>query len=105
MVNVGFPPTVRYGFEMVDAPDASKHGKISHQSKIYSESISQVFSRIFESLNSMQTLAIYRRLVVQGTDCEINRNGMKNRRPGSRDVFSAAHGVLARARARAAAEG
>jgi hypothetical protein len=24
MVNVRFPPTVRYGFEMVDAPDARK---------------------------------------------------------------------------------
>ena len=42
--------------------------------------------------------------VSQTDDCGINRNGTK-RRPGSRDVFSASHGILARAGARAAAEG
>src|ERR1700721_1081577 len=39
-----------------------------HQSKIYAESNQSDFSRIFAELISMQTLAIYRRLLVR-TDC------------------------------------
>jgi len=35
-----------------------------HQSKIYTESNDSNFSRIFGDLTSMQTLAIYRRLLV-----------------------------------------
>jgi hypothetical protein len=36
-----------------------------HQSKIYTESIGSDFSQIFGDLTSMQTLAIYPRLVVK----------------------------------------
>jgi hypothetical protein len=36
-----------------------------HQSKIYTESNQSGFSRIFGDLTSMQTLAIYRRLLVK----------------------------------------
>ena len=36
-----------------------------HQSKIYAESNRSIFSRIFLDLTSMQTLAIYRRLLVR----------------------------------------
>jgi hypothetical protein len=36
-----------------------------HQSKIYTESIRSGFSQIFGDLTSMQTLPIYRRLVVK----------------------------------------
>jgi hypothetical protein len=38
-----------------------------HQSKIYSESNRWRFPRIFAELNSMQTLAIYRRLLLETT--------------------------------------
>jgi hypothetical protein len=59
MVNVGFPPTDGYGFEMVDARRQPESQQNPHQSKIYSESISPPFSQNFASLNSMQTLEIY----------------------------------------------
>jgi len=36
-----------------------------HQSKIYAESIGSDFSQIFGDLTSMQTLAIYPRLLVR----------------------------------------
>jgi len=39
-----------------------------HQSKIYTESNDSNFSRIFGDLTSMQTLAIYRPLLVRGRD-------------------------------------
>jgi hypothetical protein len=42
------------------------HRKIRHQSKIYTESNDSDFSPIFGDLTSMQTLAIYRRLLVRG---------------------------------------
>jgi hypothetical protein len=44
-----------------------------HQSKIYTESNQSDFSRIFGDLTSMQTLALYPRLLVR-TACEISRN-------------------------------
>ena len=57
-----------------------------HQSKIYTESNQSDFSQIFGDLSSMQTLAIYRRLLVRETDCRINRNG--NKRDGrGREMF------------------
>jgi hypothetical protein len=66
MVNVGFPAPHLYGFEMVDAPGrAVDPGKDRHQSKIYTESNQSGFQRIFADLSSMQTLAIYRRLLVK----------------------------------------
>src|ERR1700742_1309568 len=74
-----------------------------HQSKIYTKSNRSRFRRIFVELNSMQTLAIYRRLLLKTTIARIQPQ--RNRtRLGSRDVFSASHGILARAGARAAAK-
>src|SRR5258708_16155786 len=40
-------------------------GKTHHQSKIYTESNQSAFLQIFVPLSSMQTLAIYRRLLVR----------------------------------------
>jgi hypothetical protein len=65
MVNVGFPARSRYGFEMVDTRDTRHSTEIPHQSKIYTESIQSDFTEIFGDLTSMQTLAIYRRLLVR----------------------------------------
>jgi hypothetical protein len=83
---------------------ATAFGKTPHQSKIYAESNRSRFWQIFAELNSMQTLAIYRRLLVRHRLREFNRNGIE-KRLGWRDVFSASHGILARAGARAAAKG
>jgi hypothetical protein len=47
--------------------------EIPYQSKIYTESIHSNFTQIFGNLTSMQTLAIYRRLLIR-TDCVANRN-------------------------------
>ena len=66
MVNAGFPEMAGYGFEMVDAPDCGFFAQGRHQSKIYTESNHSGFSQIFGDLTSMQTLAIYRRLLVKG---------------------------------------
>jgi hypothetical protein len=66
MVNAGFPGRLSYGFEMVDVPDQRIHpAEPRHQSKIYTESNQSDFSRIFGGLTSMQTLAIYRRLLLR----------------------------------------
>jgi hypothetical protein len=67
MVNAGFPQRVQYGFEMVDVCGRirSTTGSRRHQSKIYAESNQSDLSRIFRDLTSMQTLAIYRRLLVK----------------------------------------
>jgi hypothetical protein len=80
------------------------------QSKIYTESNQSVFSLTFGDLTSMQTLAIYRRLLVKDRLRDQPQRFRtiateSKRRPGSRDVFSASHGVLARAGARAIAQG
>jgi hypothetical protein len=50
---------------MVDAAVTPIHCEIRHQSKIYTESNHSGFSQIFGDLTSMQTLAIYRRLLVR----------------------------------------
>jgi hypothetical protein len=76
MVNVGFPPLGPYGFEMVDAEHADKTIQRARQSKIYTESNQSAFLQILAALNSMQTLVIYRRLLIR-TGCEINRNACK----------------------------
>ena len=65
MVNVGFPAHSRYGFEMVDRRGTRDFAEIPHQSKIYTESIQSDFPQIFGDLTSMQTLALYRRLLVR----------------------------------------
>jgi hypothetical protein len=63
MVNTGFLQIGGYGFEMVD-------GRLMrlnrYQSKIYAESNQANFSRILRDLTSMQTLAIYRRMLGSG---------------------------------------
>jgi hypothetical protein len=104
MVNDGFPAKGAYGFEMVDAPERAPFCReIPRQSKIYTESNQSDFPRIFAELISMQTLAIYRRLLIQGLIARDQAQRDQKRRLGSRDVFSAPHGVLARACARAVA--
>ena len=67
MVNVGFPERNRYGFEMVDARGTGPwfSRKSPHQSKIYAESNQAGFPQVFGDLTSMQTLAIYRLLLVK----------------------------------------
>jgi hypothetical protein len=65
MVNVRFPARHLYGFEMVDAGARLIFPENRYQSKIYSESNHSNFRRIFGDLTSMQTLAIYRRLLVK----------------------------------------
>jgi hypothetical protein len=66
MVNVRFPDRTGYGFEMVDARKAFRAlAESRHQSKIYTESNQSHFPQIFGDLTSMQTLALYRRLLVK----------------------------------------
>jgi hypothetical protein len=87
---------------MANGADFSRDS--GHQSKIYAESNHCNFRRIFADFTSMQTLPIYRRLLVRNKAAVQPQHNHK-RRPGSRDVFSASHGILARAGARAAAQG
>jgi hypothetical protein len=55
-----------YGFEMVDARKATRYfAENRHQSKIYTESNQPDFPQILGDFTSMQTLAIYRRLLVR----------------------------------------
>jgi hypothetical protein len=103
MVNGGFPERARHGFERVDAAAIPFFTENLHQSKIYTESNQSDFSQIFDDLTSMQTLAIYRRLLVKDQLRDHPQRKRKTR-PGSRDVFSAPHGILARAGARAIAQ-
>jgi hypothetical protein len=116
MVNIGFPPPARYGFETMDAPGAPVRshypGENRHQSKIYTESNQPDFSQIFGDFTSMQTLTIYRRLLVQNGLREIAATGSKQTAralledaTGLRDVFSASYGILARSGAGAVAPG
>jgi hypothetical protein len=65
MVNAGFPAPTGYGFERVDAANARLFAGIRHQSKIYTESNQSNFRLIFGDLTSMQTLAIYRQLLIK----------------------------------------
>jgi hypothetical protein len=83
-----------------------------HQSKIYTESNQSDFSQIFGDFTSMQTLAIYRRLLLQNGLREIAATGSKQTAralledaTGLRDVFSASYGILARTGAGAVAPG
>src|ERR1700742_4951930 len=104
----GERPVSRTGGLMVSnwwmRQSATAFSKTRRQSKIYAESNRWRFRQIFAELNSMQTLAVYRRLLVRHRLREFNRNGIEERL-GWRDVFSASHGILARAGARAAAKG
>src|SRR6476469_7414388 len=74
-----------------------------HQSKIYTESNQPDYRQIFAGLTSMQILALYRRLLVRDR-LQDRSLRTQNERPGSRDVFSASDGVLARAGASAVAQ-
>jgi hypothetical protein len=71
---------------MVDVPGVSRaFAESRHQSKIYTESNHSNFALIFGDLTSMQTLAIYRRLLVQN-QLRDHRNG--NERDGrGREMF------------------
>src|SRR3954447_15485355 len=75
------------------------------QSKIYAESHRSTFLQIFRVFHSMQTLAVYPRLLASADDCEINRNEPRKVGRGRLDVLPAAHGVLAGAGAGAVAPG
>src|SRR5260370_25924430 len=75
-----------------------------YQSKIYIESNQSDFQPIFGEFTSMQTLTIYRRLLVRSKRRHQPQFNQK-KSPGSRDVFPASHGILARACARAVAQG
>jgi hypothetical protein len=83
---------------------ASLLAESRHQSKIYTESKQSGFSANFRQINFNGNTCDLSTPASQEMNCEINRNETK-RRPGSRDVFSASHGILARACARAAAQG
>jgi len=69
MVNDRFPGRSIYGFERVDAPMSAVLCRFllfaGHQSNIYAESNHSKFQRIFVEFSSMQTLAIYRRLIIR----------------------------------------
>jgi hypothetical protein len=65
MVNVGFPASIRYGFERVHALRAAFRRQNRRQLKIYTESNQSHFSRIFGDLSVTQTLAIYRQLLAK----------------------------------------
>jgi hypothetical protein len=77
MVNDRFPEPARYGFESVDAWKRRFGSDATRQSKIYAESNRTHFSRIFAALISMQTPAIYRRLLVMERLRGIKRKGIK----------------------------
>jgi hypothetical protein len=103
MVNVRFPERAGYGFEMVDVPGVSVPLREAvDQLKIYTESNQSDFPQLFPDLTSMQTLGVYRRLLVKDQLRDQPQHN-RNRRLGSRDVFSASYGILARAGARAVA--
>jgi len=61
----GFENRQRYGFEMVDARAEHLQLRRRHQSKIYAESNHSGFHEIFRDFASMETLTIYRRLLVR----------------------------------------
>jgi hypothetical protein len=61
----GFQRDQAYGFEIVAAPNTRSEVGDPHQSKIYAESNRSDFLQIFDGLSSMQTLAIYGRLLLR----------------------------------------
>jgi hypothetical protein len=99
----GFRAPRHYGFELVDAEQVTAAATIPRQSKIYSESNQSDFSRFFGELSPLQSLAIYRQ-TLGVKRWRIFRRTLHGT-SGIDDVFSAAHGFLARAGARAVAEG
>jgi hypothetical protein len=92
----------RYGFEMVDAPDATltiaQAASIENLRRIKSFGFFTNFPRFSFNPDTCGLSTRFKKRV----DCEINRNGMK--KTGSRDVLPASLGILARAGAGAAAQ-
>jgi hypothetical protein len=64
---------------------SASNSKSRHQSKIYTESNQSDFSQIFAELSSMQTLAIYRRLLVRIDCARSTATGSKDGR--GREMF------------------
>jgi hypothetical protein len=104
MVNGGFPTRRHYGFELVDAEQARRRATISRQSKIYGESNRPNSSRFFGELSPKQSLAIYRQALGEKRR-RIDARRLEGRSRERKDVLSIADGILARAGARAVAEG
>src|ERR1700731_4693598 len=106
MVNVGFPARAGYGFERVDAPGAAAAPSIENLHRIKSVGFFTNFRRLNLNANTCDlSTAVSQGQIARTTAtvarsiavfCDV-RNGFKERRPGSRDVFSAPLGVLARA--------
>src|SRR5579871_4465966 len=100
MVNGGFPRPRAYGFKLVETGELAA----GRQWIIYSSSGAANSRRFFDELSPLQSLAIYRQWLGEGRRRTTTRHGLLGR-PGSQDVLPAAFGILARASARAVAEG
>jgi hypothetical protein len=106
MVNDRFPNATNYGFEMVDtAQTAHLTVAFRYQSKIYAESNRGDFLQFFGGFTSMRILPVYRPMLSLKPIAASTAYEPKDRRPGLRHVLPVAYGILARAGARAAAEG
>src|SRR5437016_4398601 len=100
MVNAKFPGPGDYGFQMVHAPEFfANPASMEYLRRIKSAAFFPNFLR-FDHVADTGDLST---AAIEEQDCEINRNGDKGI-TGSRDVFPASHGILARARAGAAAQ-
>src|SRR5450432_4114418 len=110
MVNVGFPERWRYGFEMVDARRASisprRPASIENLHRIESIGFFSNFRRFNLNANTCDLSAAVSQGMIARTTATVADKPQREpkRRPGSRDVFSASHGVLARAGARGATQ-
>src|SRR5579862_4193337 len=108
MVNDRFLLAALYDFERVDAPPAPL--RITGNRNPAGSEGGDFFWRKRLKLRSPQSLGIYRGQLKGRADCEpgsqaSTTSGREASRRGRDNVFSAAHGILARARARAAAAG
>jgi hypothetical protein len=115
MVNVGFPARPGYGFERVDAPEApyccGKSPSIEYLHRIQSIEFSAIF-RLF-NLNAntcdlsttVNQVQIAKSIAAARDVSQRLRIAQRDRKRRRRDVFSASHGILARAGAGAVAQG
>src|ERR1700750_1181338 len=97
-----FRRETRYGFEMVDAGGTfaiAPAASIENLHRIESFGFFTNFPRFCFNADTCGLSTP----VTKGVDCEINRSE-RTRRTGSRDVFPASHGILARAGAGAVAQ-
>jgi hypothetical protein len=103
MVNATFPKRNRYGFEMVDGLSRTftiaKAASIENLRRIESFGFFTNFPRFRFNADTCGLSAQFKKRV----DCEINRSKGR-RQTGSRNVFPASHGILARTGAGAAAQ-